>query len=408
MLRTSCVVLAGTFSAMALFACADTVRPTTSAVTTIDTVAGVELVHNAGAPPSWTLIEILTLGSAGGTEAAADDEFGRVSTVIADDSGYVYVADANATEIRVFDAGGTLVRRIGRRGSGPAEYQELQSIGWLGDTLAVLDPGNARLGLFLKSGEWLDHRPYLPLYGDGIRLHSTGLGELYMPFFMPSASRSGLVYLQQTRSGPGDTITSDVALPGSAAVDELRERQRSLYVICRHSGGRGISSYSATLAPQSIVMPAPAQSRAVAWSSQYRISFLKGAGDTVRVVDRDLAVRAITDEDWLMEEQKYLEFLDTFTDETCEPRSLPRPDQRRIILSISFDDSGRMWVERETTSGRAFDAFDGAGRLLGTVASPDRLDRVPPFIRGDRMYLVVTDSLEVEYVKGYAIRAGAR
>jgi hypothetical protein len=155
------------------------------------------------------------------------------------------------------------------------------------------------------------------------------------------------------------------------------------------------------------VVPAPGRLRAVAWSSQYRISFLKGAGDTVQVVDRDLPVRTIGDEDWRMEEEKYQEFLDTFTDETCEPRSLPRPDHRRLILSIGFDDTGRMWVERETTTGRAFDAFDGEGRLLGSVASPDRLDRVPPFIRSDRMYLVVTDSFDVEYVKAYAITAGS-
>lgn len=248
MVRTTCMVIAA-FSAMTLSACADRAQPTTSAVTTIDTVAGVELVHNTGAPPSWLLEEIFTLGSAGGSELAADDEFGRISGVLADESGNVYVADANAAEIRVFEDGGAFVGRIGRKGSGPAEYQQLQSIGWLGDTLAVLDPGNARLGLFLRTGEWLDHRPYMALSGSGIRLYSTGLGELYMPFIMRSASRSGLVYVQQTRSGPGDTISSDVAPPGSAALDELRERQRGVYVTCRHSGGRGISSYSATLAP---------------------------------------------------------------------------------------------------------------------------------------------------------------
>jgi hypothetical protein len=36
--------------------------------------------------------------------------------------------------------------------------------------------------------------------------------------------------------------------------------------------------------------------------------------------------------------------------------------------------------------------------------SPAHAERVPPYIRDNRLYLVVTDSLDVEYVKVFDIR----
>jgi hypothetical protein len=385
--------------------CRDDAGRGSATVTTFDTIGSVIRVRNAGTPPVWSLVEHLTLGVTGLEAAESNEAFGRIRGVVADARGRIYVADANAARIRVFDATGAFVLAFGTEGSGPADIRTLQSIGVLGDTVAVLDPGNARLGLFSPDGDWLGHRQYMALSGSDIRLFATGPHEFYMPSIAMIGDQPELAYIRQTAAGPADTIAGRLREPG---VRQAPPATGSLVVLCTHSAGRGISSYSAVLAPRTLVVPAPESLRAATWSAQYRIAFVNAAGDTVRVVERDIPSAPLSDEEWDDEQRRFKEFLDQFDDETCEPRTPPRPPVRRILLSIFFDDSGRTWVERETATGTVMDVFDGAGRLLAELHAPERLERVPPYIRDERLYLVVTDSLDIEYVKVYRISDGNR
>jgi len=394
--------LGALFVTIPILACGASDSTRTGSTVTVDTIGGIEYVRNAGPPSPWTATERLTLGSVGLHGDPGDQEFGRISGVVADADGRIYVADAS--EIRVFDSAGEFVQRFGGEGSGPGEFRAAQSIGWIGDTLAVLDPGNARLGMFTRDGEWAGHRSYMALGGPSVRLHSVGTRELYMPFLGSVGQTRGLVFVRQTASGPADTLGGDLRRLGAVTSPrELRERTSQLTVVCTHSAGRGMSVYTADLAPRAILVPAPGLLRAAAWGSEYRIALVDPAGDTTRVIERDLTAEPITDAAWAEEQRKFDVFLDTFEDESCEPRTLPRPAERQLLLGIYFDAEGQMWVERETDSGRAFDVFDTAGRLVGTLEVTVRLDRVPPYIRGGRLYLVVTDDLDLEYVRVFDI-----
>ncbi len=72
-----------------------------------------------------------------------------------------------------------------------------------------------------------------------------------------------------------------------------------------------------------------------------------------------------------------------------------------------FDPEGRMWVEALSASGRSWDVFDREGRLLGTLPAPERSDRVQPFVRNEHLYLVRTDSLDVQHVEVYRSASSA-
>lgn len=70
--------------------------------------------------------------------------------------GNFYVLDGSSKQIRVFDARGTPVNVIGRRGSGPGEFQNPLSIAFAGDEMLVADlsAGNS-LSRFDASGRFL-------------------------------------------------------------------------------------------------------------------------------------------------------------------------------------------------------------------------------------------------------------
>jgi hypothetical protein len=105
--------------------------------------------------PVWDLAEERRLGH-------RDDPnlgFSRVGQIHVAPDGRTYVLDAQELQVRVFDPDGRLVASIGRRGSGPGEFQFPRAFGLLGDTLWVNDLMNQRLTFFSRSGELLGTVP---------------------------------------------------------------------------------------------------------------------------------------------------------------------------------------------------------------------------------------------------------
>jgi hypothetical protein len=79
--------------------------------------------------------------------------------------GAVFVADASVPEVLVFGPNGRLEQRIGRRGSGPGEFQFIAGAGLLADTLWVWDSRTARLTLFDRTGRRITDRRLPTLLG---------------------------------------------------------------------------------------------------------------------------------------------------------------------------------------------------------------------------------------------------
>ena len=126
--------------------------------TEFDTVNGVSFSVNYGEPPLWALDTVLTLGGLFATEEA--QRFGGVGAVVANAQGNIFVGDVIRNEILVFTPTGEHLRTIGREGAGPGEYRSPRSLGVLGDTLAVSDPINLRLGLFISTGPGSANGPF--------------------------------------------------------------------------------------------------------------------------------------------------------------------------------------------------------------------------------------------------------
>ena len=66
----------------------------------------------------------------------------------------VYIGDATGV-VRLFEADGRLTRSFGRSGQRSGEFVQLSSIGWLGDTLWVIDDALRRVTFFEPTGRLL-------------------------------------------------------------------------------------------------------------------------------------------------------------------------------------------------------------------------------------------------------------
>ena len=374
-------------SAVVAVACAGGERSGPRA-TSIDTVAGVVHVRNTGSAAAWRLEPIATIGTPDGPAS-----FGQVNAIIADDDGLIYVADSKAAEIRVFDERGAHVRTMGRNGAGPAEFGLLYSIGWIGDTIAVLDPGNARIGLMSRTGEWLGQLRHERLTGSQLHLYTIG----------------NALYWRGARRGTGPRLESIFLRYGSGRLDTLPVPQppapiSASTLVCPHPTGGGISFFSNPYATRPTPVPAPDGNLAVVPSAAYAIAVVAPAGDTVRVVERTYEPVPITDAEWAAATAPYREWTSKAAGAKCDPVEFTRPDAKTAIGGVFHDDAGRMWVEAVARDGFTFDVFDRDGRQVASMAAPERDRRVPPSFRGDRVYLVVADSLDVQAVGVFGIR----
>lgn len=79
--------------------------------------------------------------------------FGDVVSVAVDPDGRVFLADDMVLTVWEFGANGEVVDSIGRSGAGPGEFASLDNIQWLADTLYTFDASLQRLTAFPVSGE---------------------------------------------------------------------------------------------------------------------------------------------------------------------------------------------------------------------------------------------------------------
>ena len=87
---------------------------------------------------------------------SADDTslFGEVSEVEVGLDGRIYAFDYTANMLFLFDSSGALVRKVGRKGSGPGEFSSGNGMVVLPDgRVAIWDAGNARISFLSADGE---------------------------------------------------------------------------------------------------------------------------------------------------------------------------------------------------------------------------------------------------------------
>jgi len=334
----------------------------------------------------------------GAADGAVEYQFEEVAGLVPLSGGRWAVADAGASEIRVYDAAGRFIRAAGRPGDGPGEYRRLNAIGvGPGDTLWVYDFGTRRFTV-LDPGLLVART--VTLSGDlanvgGVALLPDG-GFLVREYW---SSRPATTLALGLRRDPAAVARVDRA----GRVRDTTVLVPGREVLISNEGGRAVMS-----------APLAARAATVAWAGDQVV-----VGDQttfeLRVYGLDKGLRRVVRRvgvDLRLDPDAVARALDRRLADVppgqrparrVELDALPRPATRPAYGDVLADGAGRIWAAVWVPDGDApaWTVFDPAGRLLGDVPMPPGF--TPRWIGDDLVAGVQRDDLGVERVRVHRI-----
>ena len=338
--------------------------------------------------PEWQLDSLITIGAPGDSV-----EIQRVRSVLLGPAGTVFVADVGARRVREFALSGRLLREIGRDGSGPGEYASPSSLAFFGDTLAVLDIGNARIGMFTTSGAWAGSAAAPRISGPEIRLLRASEATVYgYGLHSVAGGRARLAYVRYTSKGPQDTVARDTTQVRDAGT-----------VTCEGSD-KGLRFFSTPWTPRRLDAPGPRATLLTAMNDQYAILQLGPRGDTLRTFRGPSGATPIPDAEWVEAGAELRQYLTADPAAKCDRTTLARPASKPSLRAFFWGADGTLWVERFADRGFRFDVFDTTGVRIGTMTAPERVAGIEPHIRGERLVLVAETAEGAHVVRVFSVR----
>lgn len=374
----------------------------------LDTLSsGAVLVHNPATgtwspDQAWRIEQDLRIGAA---EGEGPDVFGRVGDLAVDPAGRIYVLDTQAQEVRVFDAQGRYVRTLGRKGGGPGELRGATGMGFAPDArLWVVDPDAARYSVWDTAGTLVAayRRPGGAVFGRW----QGGFDREGRLYDVGAVYDVALISAQRTVLQGRHAIL--LRLRDSVVVDSfpLPELEVPVFPLTLRSGNETSRLLLAVpFAPTLVWKIDPRGYLVSAITDRYRIVYQTFSGDTVRIVERAYEPVPVTDADRAREVSRLAEFSKMGGDVDVSRFG----KTRAAVGQLYVDDRSYLWIRptlpenERTPDGVTFDVFDPDGRYLGMARTDFKIPGVM-VVRGDHLYAMALDSLDVPYVVRGRIR----
>ena len=312
----------------------------------------------------------------------------------------IVVADNGSADLRFYDSRGRFLKRVGRRGAGPGEFQSLKLVpNWHSDSIVVFDQGLHRVSFISSDGR----------FGRAVQVASPSAQPgLWGSFDVVGVARDGRLIVESQggvapknygsyrrnvtlRFAPSPTVRdiTDVQLIGTFKGSEF------LY-----SSGAGNPVFSLL----------PFLNQFVRGLGPDRLYYVEGPASTL--VEQFLTIAGRTEhaipfrskpvtrqeyESWFERE------LTTVPEDRRPPtrvfyRNLYAPWMARPVAKIHVDNRGRIWVEEYSLGARRRVAVYASDfRALGQFEVPANFDILT--IRGDRLIGASTDTDGVQRVE---------
>ena len=328
-------------------------------------------------------------------QSGPEVEFSRIGDVDVDSRGQIYAGDGLA-EIVVMSETGSLVRRFGGMGFGPGEFEAVSAVHVLpSDSLYIYD------GVALRATVYLPHSNRVAYT---VRFPQT---DFSFPVDI-EPNREGFLL------GHFRRINGDVPIAGQRRDDVVR--------ILNRDGSIRLDSAVVVPEPeivevrsatnQGFFFPRFARQSLVRWGQDGRIYSLWT--DSTRISIHDAEGRSLGSFTAQLPFPRLpiaAATIDSLSEQSAGAgltrRSLEEAFRRRwqtwpLVQDMLVDDQSRIWLQPFTQAPQAsWLAFDTKGRQLATLRLPRGVR--PRLIRGDRMYAVSTDSLDVETLVVYRL-----
>jgi len=349
--------------------------------------AGIRIVSNLAAdrPLNWTFSRSFSLGGQDeGPESFYNVRRGSVGT---DAAGNIYVLDADAHRVVMFDGSGEFVRAMGREGEGPGEISWPFGLSVRPDgTVLVDDIGKGILVEFAPDGS------------------ARNTSEPILPGSRRVWSETGLLSSIET-SEEDVRVTRFVRIVGPDTTELRQLETPASGMITLPNCGMGFSGMPQIFAPN-LVWDAFGDRSAVRLGVEYSVDVFVGA-DQVSRITRAIPPTQATDE---LAERELGEGMRVMTSggprecasaELIEQRGVA--SELAAIRDIRIDPAARIWVSRAgpRPESTPTDVLDSDGIYIGTLSAD-----VPypiGFLPDGRVLVTETDELDVTRLVVYEI-----
>lgn len=344
--------------------------------------------------PEVRLERLLSLGSDFGSP---DATFVDVADVAAGPSGEVYVLDTGDKAVKVYSQAGRFIRRFGRQGGGPGEFQLPVSM-VVDSVVRVSDLALHRMTYFTLDGRHL-RTSGTTASSDVSLLRVLPLRHAHVVGVTPTAvgvstrGRTGSPYAAVVFAAAGGAVDTLLRPHSGAAIYHPRDAPVPMGLFETHAGQGGAHA----VLGDSIVAMADGYTGEVRW---YRVD--RQGLALLRTRQLESRSRPFTPDDVRrMERDLYAQRRHLRRGMVIEP-----PPRISVATQALFAPDGSLWIRNTGGRGHAhvWTVFNPAGEVSIRLSLPAGFDLY--HVRGDRLYGVARTENDAPVVQVYRLVRG--
>lgn len=336
------------------------------------------------------------------------DEIGKVNEIQIDSKGQIFICDGINTCIHLFSSKGEFLRKIGKKGEAPGEYQYIWGIQITkGDTLIVYDGVQYRITIYapkkfdnpIKTVKLpiIENKPEIPgVIGNSF----SGLSGLWVPL-----NNNGVFFIIYTT-------------PYSQN-DEKQKHYARLYKVDRQgklikkepvvkipdverlkiSSGSGFMVTTMPFGRIPVIKFSNDGIIHYAQTDDFKITSIDMNGKKKNEINYKIDRNFITDKLWQSELKKY----SPLTLKDVKKSKTPLPEYLPIFVDFTIDEKGNIWVAVNQKDYKSYKyyVFNKQGKLIDTVLVPNKT--VIKIINKNYAYGIRTDDWGLQSIVRYKI-----